>query len=83
MIRKTALTFLIVKKPLQSGFQLYPLWLCPMYLPQEPGLVHPSTTVNEGEMYVDIGAYGRPQADQFAARKSVRNVEQFVGSVKG
>ena len=68
---------------LHDSFQLYPLWLCPMYLPQEPGLVHPSATVQEGEMYVDIGAYGRPQADQFAARDSVRKVEQFVGSVDG
>ncbi|KAK3755290.1 hypothetical protein QZH41_014600, partial [Actinostola sp. cb2023] len=61
-------------------FKLYPLWLCPMYLTNTPGLVH---SHGPGQMYVDIGGYGTPQASGFNARNSLRNVEAFVRNAKG
>lgn len=61
--------------------QVYPIWLCPFILPNNPGMVHPKG--NEAELYVDIGAYGEPKSKQFEARASMRQMEKFVRSVHG
>ncbi|XP_064604727.1 delta(24)-sterol reductase-like [Liolophura sinensis] len=60
---------------------LYPLWLCPFYLPSLPGMVHPAS--GEGQMYVDIGAYGTPKSPRFSTIPSTRAIEAFVRSVNG
>ncbi|XP_031567980.1 delta(24)-sterol reductase-like [Actinia tenebrosa] len=62
-------------------FELYPLWLCPMYLPSIPGMVHPQGA--KGQMYVDIGGYGSPKVKDFNATRCLRNVEAFVREVHG
>ncbi|XP_067008969.2 delta(24)-sterol reductase [Anabrus simplex] len=61
--------------------QIYPLWLCPFNLPNDPGMVHPAAT--REEMYVDVGVYGVPKTDSFECEKTTRAVEDFVAKVKG
>ncbi|KTG34979.1 hypothetical protein cypCar_00017779 [Cyprinus carpio] len=61
--------------------QVYPLWLCPFVLPNQPGMVHPKG--DEDELYVDIGAYGEPKVKHFEARSSTRQLEKFVRDVHG
>lgn len=71
-----------VKNPcVLLSLQVYPLWLCPFLLPNNPGMVHPKG--DETELYVDIGAYGEPKTKQFEARASMRQMEKFVRSVHG
>ncbi|GJQ68037.1 hypothetical protein Trydic_g10670 [Trypoxylus dichotomus] len=65
----------------EKEFNVYPLWLCPFLLPNNPGMLHPSN--KKEEMYVDIGVYGVPKTDNFHPRNSTRNVEKFVKDVKG
>ena len=60
---------------------MYPLWLCPFKLPNDPGFVHPKT--DEEEMYVDIGAYGRPTVGNFDAKETTRRIERFVSQHNG
>ncbi|XP_066995302.2 delta(24)-sterol reductase isoform X2 [Anabrus simplex] len=61
--------------------QVYPLWLCPFKLTNEPGLVHSHT---EGEsLYVDIGVYGVPKVKGFHPVTTTRKIEEFVRKVKG
>lgn len=57
-------------------FQLYPLWLCPFWLPANPGFVHPKG--NKGMMYIDIGAYGAPKVPGYKAIETTRKLEKFV-----
>ncbi|NXW15628.1 DHC24 reductase, partial [Circaetus pectoralis] len=64
-----------------ADLNVYPLWLCPFILPNNPGMVHPKG--DETELYVDIGAYGEPKRKQFEARASMRQMEKFVRSVHG
>ena len=65
-------------------FQLYPLWLCPFILPNEPGMVHPrAASGDDAVMYVDIGAYGTPLVSNYHPRATTRKVEQFVSKCKG
>lgn len=61
---------------------MYPLWLCPFNLPNQPGLVHPVNS-DKTEMYVDIGSYGRSGNPKFQPRETTRNLEEFVRSVNG
>ncbi|XP_078657401.1 delta(24)-sterol reductase-like [Branchiostoma floridae x Branchiostoma belcheri] len=61
--------------------KLYPLWLCPMLLPSQPGMVHPKG--DQDEMYVDIGAYGEPKTMDFDAGPTTRRLEEYVRSVNG
>ncbi|XP_013414441.1 delta(24)-sterol reductase [Lingula anatina] len=61
--------------------KLYPLWLCPFYLPNLPGMVHPKG--DKDAMYVDIGAYGEPKVNNFDPVKTTRNIEEFVRKVQG
>uniref|UniRef100_A0A8C2HH52 Delta(24)-sterol reductase n=1 Tax=Cyprinus carpio TaxID=7962 RepID=A0A8C2HH52_CYPCA len=60
---------------------VYPLWLCPFMLPNQPGMVHPKG--DGDELYVDIGAYGEPKVKHFDARSSTRQLENFVRDVNG
>ena len=64
-------------------FDLYPLWLSPMAIfdnPQRLGLIHPYRSP-EGQtdaLYVDIGAYGTPRKPGFDGRVALPLLEQFV-----
>lgn len=59
-----------------NELQLYPLWLCPFWLPANPGFVHPKG--NKGMMYIDIGAYGAPKVPGYKAIETTRKLEKFV-----
>ena len=64
-------------------FDLYPLWLSPMAVFENPkhlGLIHPYRLPDGrlDEMYVDIGAYGTPKKPGFDGRKALPKLEQFV-----
>ena len=61
---------------------MYPLWLCPFKLPSEPGLVHAQSGA-DSEMYVDIGAYGAPNVENYNARDTTRRLEKFVAKHRG
>jgi len=69
----------------RKHFDMYPLWVCPMYLRPGRGLVHAKgdSTLS----YVDIGAYGVPGAvkrgEDFDVVEQIRKVEEFVTSVDG
>ncbi|XP_059149289.1 delta(24)-sterol reductase-like isoform X2 [Physella acuta] len=60
---------------------LYPLWICPFKLLDQPGLVHPKH--HQDEMYIDIGAYGTPKAKGFSTIPSTKRLEDFVGKING
>ncbi|XP_034979163.1 delta(24)-sterol reductase [Zootoca vivipara] len=64
-----------------SDIKVYPLWLCPFILPNNPGMIHPKG--NEAELYVDVGAYGEPKTKHFEAKASTRQIEKFVRNVHG
>jgi Delta24-sterol reductase len=57
---------------------LYPLWLCPFWLPSRPGFLQSDGIPQTGEMYVDIGAYGEPKTPNFHFRSDTRKLEAFV-----
>lgn len=64
-------------------FDLYPLWLSPMAIfdnPNQLGFVHPyrESTKSPDPMYVDIGAYGTPKKADFDGRRELPLLEQFV-----
>lgn len=63
---------------------VYPLWLCPMLLPQQPGLVHPADGLGD-TMYVDIGIYGtvKVKRGQFHAERTTRQLEDIVAKANG
>ena len=63
------------------ALQMYPLWLCPFKLPNDPGMVHPKG--DETEFYVDIGAYGAPKTDNYNNVDTTRRLENFVRKVNG
>ncbi|CAH1774871.1 unnamed protein product [Owenia fusiformis] len=60
--------------------KMYPLWLCPFLLPNDPGMVHPD---GDTAMYVDIGAYGTPTTKNYNCMDTTRRLEAFVRDVKG
>ena len=62
-------------------FQMYPLWLCPFVLPNNPGMVHPKG--DKPEFYVDIGAYGAPKVPNYNSLETTRRLEAFVSSAGG
>ncbi|XP_002130771.2 delta(24)-sterol reductase-like isoform X1 [Ciona intestinalis] len=68
-------------KVFHDEIKLYPLWLCPFYLPKEPGMLAPSG--NEGEMYVDVGAYGEPRTLHFNNVKTIRQLEKATKDFNG
>jgi delta24-sterol reductase len=64
-------------------FDLYPLWLSPMAIfdnPRHLGLIHPYQDAKGkiDAMYVDIGAYGTPQRPGFDGRTALPRLERFV-----
>ena len=60
---------------------MYPLWVCPFKLYNQPGFVHPSQS--KDEMYVDIGAYGAPKVKNYNNIATTRKLEAFVSKVNG
>lgn len=63
---------------------VYPLWLCPFRLCNDPGMVHPA----DGhfiDMYVDIGIYGtvKVKRGQFHAEQTTRQIEDIVVKANG
>ncbi|GBP61763.1 hypothetical protein EVAR_96007_1 [Eumeta japonica] len=63
-------------------FQVYPMWLCPFKLFNQPGQLK-ATTTGEWQMFVDIGVYGVPKAEGYETVPSTRRVEAFVTKKKG
>ncbi len=59
---------------------VYPIWLCPFRLPDNPGMLRTST--GKEEMYLDIGVYGVPK-EPFDCGKTIRRIEAFVKKVNG
>ncbi|KAK3590755.1 hypothetical protein CHS0354_017269, partial [Potamilus streckersoni] len=68
-------------KVFHDELEIYPLWLCPFMLYNQPGMVHPKG--DQDELYVDIGAYGVAKAKGFEAIPSTRKIEAFVRQVSG
>lgn len=63
---------------------VYPLWLCPFRLPNDPGMVHPTDGLDV-DMYVDIGVYGtvKVKRGQFQAERTTRQLEDIVAKANG
>lgn len=63
---------------------VYPLWLCPFRLWNDPGMVHPAPGL-EVDMYVDIGVYGtvKVKRGQFHAERTTRQLEDIVVKANG
>jgi len=61
--------------------EIYPIWLCPFKLENNPGMLHPKGPTEE--MYMDIGTYGIPKRPSFNAEKTTRTIEAFVRKVNG
>lgn len=55
---------------------MYPLWLCPFILYNQPGMVHPPQKGDQ--LYVDIGAYGSPKSSTWEAVKTTKALEAYV-----
>lgn len=77
-----------IEKSLQvfrKHFDLYPLWVCPMYLRPGKGIVHAKG--DKAIMYVDLGAYGVPgpcrRGEDYDVVREIRAVEDHVASVSG
>uniref|UniRef100_A0A183BL25 Delta(24)-sterol reductase n=1 Tax=Globodera pallida TaxID=36090 RepID=A0A183BL25_GLOPA len=75
---------------LHEQFNTYPLWLCPVSLPAQPGLLRNRQGLNT--IYVNVGVYGRCQAASptyseekgFAEeREKMRAVEAMVRELQG
>ncbi|PNF18142.1 Delta(24)-sterol reductase [Cryptotermes secundus] len=67
-----------------DAVQVYPVWLCPFNLPNDPGMVHP--VGEREELYVDIGVYGVPKVPEgtkYHAVNTTRNLEDLVAKVGG
>ncbi|XP_049881861.1 delta(24)-sterol reductase-like [Pectinophora gossypiella] len=62
-------------------FQVYPIWLCPFKLFNQPGQL--KVTAGDWQMFVDIGVYGVPKAKGFKTESSTRRVEDFVSKNDG
>eukprot|EP00929_Paragymnodinium_shiwhaense_P013797 TRINITY_DN121648_c0_g1_i1.p1 TRINITY_DN121648_c0_g1~~TRINITY_DN121648_c0_g1_i1.p1 ORF type:complete len:624 (+),score=127.22 TRINITY_DN121648_c0_g1_i1:66-1937(+) len=69
----------------RKHFEMYPLWVCPMYLRPGRGIVH--APGDKAELFVDLGAYGVPGAvkrgEDYDLVQHVREVEEYVTSAKG
>ncbi|MEX1000681.1 MAG: FAD-binding oxidoreductase [Crocinitomicaceae bacterium] len=64
-------------------FNLYPLWLCPMAIydhENELGMIHPykKPDGSKDEMFVDIGAYGIGNIEEFDGNEALKKCEKFV-----
>nr|UMK68234.1 delta-24-sterol reductase [Bactericera cockerelli] len=66
---------------IHDQIQVYPLWICPFLLKDLPGLVHPS---KPGDcLYVDVGIYGEPKAQDYDSKKTILDVENYLGKIRG
>lgn len=65
----------------EKQVNVYPLWICPFKLPNNPGFLHPAK--NNTEMYIDVGIYGVPKKDNFKPKETTRNIENFVTERNG
>lgn len=61
-------------------YDLYPLWLSPMAIFDQPGFVQPLRLPDGGveAMYVDIGAYGTTRKPGLDNREALPRLERFV-----
>ncbi|XP_036354865.1 LOW QUALITY PROTEIN: delta(24)-sterol reductase-like [Octopus sinensis] len=59
---------------LDDSMRVYPLWLCPMLVKNDPGFIKPTETC---EMFVDVGSYGPVQSPGFECTSSVRLLEKY------
>ncbi len=64
-------------------FGVYPLWLSPMAIPDNPqhlGLVHPHRREDGSldALFVDVGAYGMVRKPDFDSADALPRLEQFV-----
>jgi Delta24-sterol reductase len=64
-------------------FKIYPLWLSPMAIPDNPaglGLVHPyrDEQGQTDELFVDVGAYGTVRKTPFDNEEALPALERFV-----
>jgi len=66
---------------IESEVRIFPVWLCPFKLPDNPGMLRPNS--QEEEMYVDIGIYGVPTTTTFHTRATSRRIERFVAEHRG
>ncbi|XP_054284082.1 delta(24)-sterol reductase-like [Macrosteles quadrilineatus] len=74
----------LLKKSLlffDKEINVYPIWLCPALLPNDPGLVHSYS--DTPHLYVDIGLYGTPNAPHYECVQSTRAIEHFTIQNKG
>lgn len=65
----------------RETFNVYPIWLCPFILPNDPGMVHPKG--DRERLYVDVGLYGVPKVEKFRPKEDMRKIEKFVTDVNG
>lgn len=65
-------------------FETYPLWLCPHRVDRRhpAGMLSPSPTAEDWEMYVDVGAWQVPgfvkRGEAWDARRAVRSMERWL-----
>lgn len=60
---------------------IYPIWLCPFTLPNNPGML--KTPTGREEMFMDVGVYGVPKTKSYHALNTTRAVEEYVRQKKG
>lgn len=63
-------------------FEVYPIWLCPFKVYNNPGQLKIKTTA-DSQMFVDIGVYGVPKANGYETVASTRRIEKFVAEQDG
>ncbi|KAF7268520.1 hypothetical protein GWI33_018395 [Rhynchophorus ferrugineus] len=68
-------------KLFRDTFNVYPLWLCPFNLPNNPGMLRAKDS--QETLYVDIGLYGVPREKSFKPKESMRKIEKYVTDVQG
>merc|ERR1711997_164688 len=61
--------------------EIYPIWLCPFKIPNNPGMLRTST--GKEELFVDVGVYGVPKTKDFDSKHTTRRIEEFVRKTKG
>jgi delta24-sterol reductase len=56
--------------------QIYPLWLCPVVIPDVPSMIPKGRA---DEKYIDIGIYGlTPKVKEYDLEKTTKKFEQFA-----
>ncbi|CAH0764817.1 unnamed protein product [Diatraea saccharalis] len=87
-VRKTVVEYIPLRdyyhrhtKSLFWELQVYPIWLCPFKVFNNPGQLKIKS--GDWQMFVDIGVYGVPKAKGFETVPSTRRIESFVSSHDG